>query len=708
MHSRAPLRIGSQLFINRHDSPEAIARWVALMAEANLRLMRLFLAWDHLEPRRDAWQWDQYDAAFAAAEKHGIGVIGTLMSMSPPGWMGCTNGAQEVGDLEDETFLARGDRYIDQVVARWRKSPALDSWILWNEPKRQLPRNAATTRRYREFLRQRYGGIVAYNRDSYRQFESFDDIEAPGPAGHGFVSRRDQLDWMRFATADLTSHLHRIARRVKATDSVHPVHINPDRISQCRLDHGQSIWAQAETVDFLGCSSHPVWHSTRFPRDRWSRSVAMFADLTRGATPAQDGLFWVTELQGGAAVFSALSPDSPSAGELRHWIWESLGSGARAVVFWCFNWRTDGYEAGEWALMGQDWRPTERLREVAAIAAYVERHGDLLHSSRAPVPDLAILVSESSQLVSMADGTGDDPREGRNRQMATDAVAGAYLLATDLGHEVQFIDEKLFRARGCEPGVRTLLVPGCYALESQTIEALGRFVRAGGTIVADHLVAWKTPDGAIAEEQAPALNQIFGGALHDVMPLGAAPAPEGNEPEMPPAWFMRLSFTPAADGRVLGRWGDGSAAVISSRHGAGRAVRLGTALFHPYVFQADERRRQYLQKLIPAPAHAITLAQSSRPLRIRRLRSAHGEIAILLNAGEATTAEVLLRSDGALHELGAAPRSVHQGEKASFSLERWGVRVVHFVPVTPAPAKPPLESQEDPDRRSMGLAKTST
>ena len=58
--------IGSQLYINRGDSPDQVRTWVRQMADAGLRLIRLFILWDLTEPRK------------------GIGILRHMMPASMP------------------------------------------------------------------------------------------------------------------------------------------------------------------------------------------------------------------------------------------------------------------------------------------------------------------------------------------------------------------------------------------------------------------------------------------------------------------------------------------------------------------------------------------------------------------------------------------------------------------------------------------------
>lgn len=76
--------IGSELFINDKDKPEQIKAWVSQMKEAKLKIIRLFVMWSHVQPQEDQWDFSKYDAVFSEAERLGMGVVPTFMSVNPP------------------------------------------------------------------------------------------------------------------------------------------------------------------------------------------------------------------------------------------------------------------------------------------------------------------------------------------------------------------------------------------------------------------------------------------------------------------------------------------------------------------------------------------------------------------------------------------------------------------------------------------------
>lgn len=678
--SGAP-QVGAQLFVNRHDSPEFVERMVAQMAKARFSLLRVFLVWDHLEPREGVWQWKTYDAVFAAAARHGLGVIATLMAASPPGWMRLTSGLQDVADLDDPAVWSHCERYLEQVLARWSAAPALDSWILWNEPARILSRTPGTMAGFREFLASRYEGDIArLNRLSFRQYDSFDEVgREAGSACYelGFGSRVEQLDWIAFTVENLMEKLTRLAGHVRRHDEVHPIHVNPHRVSQCLLDAGQSLWREAELTDYMGFSAHPAWHSLRFPADRLQQSIAMFADLARSATRHPVGKFWCTELQGGPSVFTAFRPLFPSERDIRCWMWECAAAGASAVVFWCFNTREDGYEGGEWSLLHSDFTASSRLRAATEVAGEFAELAEWLEDAVA-VPEVAILCSEDSQALGLVEGEGEEVKNPRNRQMGSDAVCGAYLMASDLGCEVAFVNEARL-LEGLPPSVKLLLVPGCTVVDRRSLEAIRDWVAAGGVVMADALLGWKTPEAALARDNSSLLREIFDAeALDLVAPDEAFFSDESGERVA--AWFYRLTLRLGEFAAIRASWPDGEPAVVEKALGQGRALRFGTVFFQRYLAEPEAAPLALFRQLAGASAEPadLRLGNGSSTLRLRRLKNSLGLLGVLINTGTAVRAEICFAIAGELQLPTEEWSLVQAGETRYVDLGAGDVLVLRF------------------------------
>ena len=633
--------LGSQYYVNTEDTPEQIKAGIHAMGKAGLKLVRIFLQWTHVEPRQDRWIWDQYDALFDTAAKEGIGVIVTLTAIHPPGWMKISFGPQDIGPLDDKAFWDHAANYIRQVADRYGKHPAMHSWILNNEPQLFLERDDAVLKRYQRFIDQKYDGdIEQLNRRSFQQLDSFDEVTFSAGEG-GFSAYTGRLNWLNFMVFRLMEVLTRIKEIIIAAGDTHPMHVNPHGLVSDMYSQGQSIWAEGRLVDFLGCSAHPSWHSTRFLPDRLHQSVALFADLMRGATRAPNNYFWVTELQGGTNIYSGITYLGPSGEDLRSWVWESIAAGAKGTVFWCFNTRVFGYEAGEWGLVDQQGRPSRRLKEISEIAAFLNKHEELFKTSTPARASTAILFSEASWMIGNVEGQTQDPESPRNLLMATDAFTGAWMACVDAGISVDVIDEVDLQ-NGAAKGYPLLIVPGCTALEEDSLPALQKYVKAGGTLFADGLCGYKTPDGWLRDGAANPLNALFGASVADIQGVPELKTTITTGMLRLPVWFLKVVLEAAKDTSVLATHNeaDPRPALTLAKYGQGKAIRLGTAFFQHYFRHPDVTAFTKLLSLLPQPQQAVKLGNPSSHLRLRKLELPDGQLLILLNAGERTTAHL--------------------------------------------------------------------
>ena len=648
-----PVRIGSQLFTNRGDTPGEARAWVRQMRASRLSIMRLFIFWDQVEPDRDEWDFRVYDALFDESEQTGMRVVPTLTAGSPPAWVRTAYGIYDPQDLDNPAVWKLSLAYVRRVVERYHASPALDSWILWNEPGYRSAPSDYGERAYQAFLKKSYGEIDALNRVYHNRYPGFKEAArehfSPGPAAE-FSPYPERLDWMRFAVDSLVEKLGEIGEQVRKLEALHPLHVNPHNVSQCILPSGQSIWEEARVVDFLGCRAHPSWHPPRFPPERRHLSVSLFADLVKSATPHRDGLFWVTELQGGTNIFSGVDYLCPSPADLRHWMWESIGAGAKAVVFWCFNARKAGFEGGEWGLVDQQGNPSPRLKAVEDTARILDEHADLFAAARPPRPDVWILHSEHSGALGLLEGSlhaGDGVDNPRNPQMASDALCGAYLMCSELGLNVQFIDEAGFQRSEFAEG-SLLLLPGATALDSGTLRAAEAFVRKGGTLIADGLVGYKDRNGGISPENRAVTDELFGAALVDIRAGREIEIALADTEAALPGWFLQCVLSEKGGAEVLGRFAGGEPGVVRHRLGAGTAARIGTVFFQNYFRQGQPAYLALLRSLLPMPERDVVLENPSHSLRMKRLCAEGADILILINTGETAPARLRFGRAGKL------------------------------------------------------------
>lgn len=647
------IQIGSQLFINCTDTPERVRFLVGKMRENGLRLIRLFMLWDDLESRKGKWDFSLYDACFEAAQQHEMQVVPTLMAVSPPGWMRLTRGPQSTADLDDPSFWnGPAHDYVCKVVKRYAGHPALHSWILWNEPGRVPPDTPFARQAFGRYLEEKYSGnLEEMNARYYEQAENFSQVRPVPLHGSAFESYAQRLDTLWSIVDNLDRKLRDLGNWVRENDQNHPIHVNPHNVGQNLLSIGQSIWHQAEYTDFLGCSAHVPWHSGRFPTDRRPQSIALYADLMKSATAHPEGQFWVTELQGGPTWFSSPAATCPSATDISFWLWEAIGSGARAVLFWCFGSREGGDEAGEWNLLNLLDEPSDRLLAARDTAELLMRHQALFDQTHPVSPQVLLLDSQSTAALSAIETSTDKKEEPRNRQMAADALCGAYLCCSDLGLSVTIIPEEKLWTDSYPQSARVLILPETTALDERTVDGLLRFQKHDGLIIADGLCGLKEPGGNIARGRLHKLETLFGMEAAEIRGLEQTVpvhAPAGDFP----AWFIRVDAR-LTETKTEAAFPDGAPAVVRLKKGDSGSIRILTTFFRQAMLDTLEDGISFLRSLLPEEIFRqdIVLLNTSRTLHMRRLEHPDGEMLILINTGAADTAVLQFSGNGILTRL---------------------------------------------------------
>lgn len=670
------VRIGAQLYINPTDSPQKIRNWVRQMDGAGFTLIRLFLNRSEIERIPDQYDFSLYDPCFDEAARYGIGIVATLSPATAPGYMKLTTASQDLANIDDPEVWDKAMAFVRETVRHYKGHAALDSWILWNEPSRGMGGSKDAKKALAAFIRARYqGDIRRLNRLYYQQYESFDELSEDARDKNStkldFQGYVEQADRDRFTVFELNRKLSDIRDNIVRYDKVHPIHINPHNVSNGSARGGQAIFEEGEIVDFLGCSAHPVWHSGRFGRMRYDHSVAMYCDLMASAGKAENRYFWVTELQGGTTLFSSPEYYCPTPQRISHWMWESIGSGAKAVVFWCFNIRDSGNEGGEWGLLNQAGKPSGRLLAAKEVAEVIAANKALFARTVPKTPEVLILFPQSTFIINELDAKGGESKENpRNRLMGSDAVCGAYLLCTDLGIKVGFVDEKGIQA-GLPQGT-VLIAPSCTALEPETVASIKRHVENGGLLIADGLFGYKDANGYISEENRELYDSIFGANLEDIVAIEDDAAHYCGIP----AWFARVIVEEPSE-RVAA-FQDNSPAIFENKLEKGLAIRITTLFFQYYFASENNACLPIMESLLRGWIHRnIYLTNPSKDLRCHILPCDSFHIVILLNKAETVTAQLAVPDRAKVVSLLSKTEYASKSGCCRVELQPHGIEVLH-------------------------------
>lgn len=667
-------QLGAEFFVNRTETQESIQRHFQMMREHGLTLARVFFIWDDIERTRDQWDFHLYDWVYDAAAANGIKIIATLCSEDPPGWVGATPFYHNRVDLNDPEHRKRAATYIEKVVGRYRKHPAQGYWLLMNEP--SLPESfaPASMKQFGKWLEQKHGSVEQCNKLWFSPIRSFSEV-SPSAISIGYwMDYAAYLDWKEYCIYNLCDKLRWIASEIRKQDSSHPTHINVAGLMANLTTSGRDFWKEAETVDFLGASIYAYWDFSDIRRDDFGFAFDCSLDILRGAGKQRP--WWATEIPGGPAIYHGEFAKNPTPEEHKRWLWNIVGAGGKAAVFWSWHPRVLGREAGETGLVALDGRPSCRL---AAIKTFAEtlRQNPILEQAVPQTAHVAILYNRQTLVLNDLDGRASD--NGKKDAMLS--LWGCHRALQAAHVPVDFVDMDEL-CRGVASQYRVLYLPYCYAMDHQAAVAIRRYVEQGGTIWADAMIGWKDQYGRIAAKAPGELSDVFGFQLHDVKPEDQPFALSAKGDQAGERWRVRLTVQ---DADVLLRASDGEPIATRKNFGRGEAYYYATALSLGYFKHADPTAHRWISDAAcrASAELPVQLASASDRVVLRGMTASEKRIAVLINWGEAEDVTVWFAGrfgrviDIASH---AAVRTANDGDKpttlATVRLEKNSVAVL--------------------------------
>ena len=437
-------RLGAQVFIEPGQDKKRVAKWFKILAQNGMTTSRIRLFEDHI---REGTQWDFeiYDYAFDQAAINNIRLLVTFFPSD-----------DSVGGFKfprDESHLAEIADYIKNVVEHFKDHPALDCWVLQNEP--------GVEERKREGL-----ALSKYNSWLAKQ----------DTRGSGW----EFMSWELFFRDYTTWYLNWIAEQVRLVDTENLTHVNNHQLFTNLSQYDFYNWKPF--LSTLGVSIHASWHLRDFKRDQYALAISAHCDLIRQASLPNP--FWVTELQGGNNIFSGFEPMSVNKSDLAKWVWTGIISGAERIIFWTLNPRGKGHETGEWNMVTYQDEPTERLLITKEIANVISDNKLLFKNAKPLQPIVTLLYSTKSMITLekvMSNGF-DDNYKGRKQGAHILSVLAYYEVLLELGIPCQIEDIDNFDWSAC-PEEHTVILANVVALSNTNIKAIYTFVEKGNKVI---------------------------------------------------------------------------------------------------------------------------------------------------------------------------------------------------------------------------------
>lgn len=633
--SRTQPILGAEVYLEPGQTPEEVDHWVKVLSDSKMPFARVFMMWNYLEPKPDVWDFTLYDALFKSAEKFGVNITATLVPNSPPFFWGKDFFyiTHNMHMYEKEEYRDRSIKYIQKVVERYKNSPALDSWWLYNEPSGNPHVDTFAIDEFKNWLKKKYMKIDALNESWQAFFNSFQDITYDNRWQQGgWVWQNAFYDWNNFWQEHVNNQIAWLRKEVEKVDSNHPFHTNPPGVFGSLAHY--DLRGMKKSLNTLGSSLHPSWNFSFIPREKYALAVSWQNDLLYGV--AEDMPYWISELQAGNN-FNGSNPMGPSPADIAQWVWTSFASGARRVIFWLLNPRMQGNESNEWALLDFQQQPSARLKKAAEITKIIDNNKSEFIDNKPILSPITIIISPQTLLMQERKQDNSSAIDAVRALAHQKASMACYNALMQQGIPVQLKLNTEFDWGTTNKG-QLVILADVRCLTSKDIEGIETFVRNGNKVIATGLTGLydENEKSWVVNREFP-LSNVFGGSFREIF-MGAQNLQIELE-EYRNAFPVQLWYSQilAETGKVVGRhngvdiavrnnYGQGSVLWIPSMLGLGAWV--GNSI--PF---AELLRNEVSQAIKTIPFHFDSFHENCF---MHTLKTSKGYVTVVVNASDST------------------------------------------------------------------------
>jgi beta-galactosidase len=376
------------------------ARDLAQMREARMNVVRMAeFAWSSMEPREGVYDFEWLDRAVALAGEYGMAVVLGTPTATPPAWL--TQAYPEVlRHLNDGHVAQHGGRchfnpcsvtyrrlaaeIARLLTQRYADVPHVIGWQIDNEYS-YVSFDEESRAAWQAYLRERYGDIETLNAHWGNAYwsQDYNDWEQIPLMMHGTYFNPCHLMAFRHFVTKVTREYQEVqVRAVRefarpdqfVTHNFHGDLTNGD-------PHALSADLDVASFDYYVGDGH--LHALH---------QATTLDLVRGLKRRN---FWLMETQAGSTNFGAVN-NQLDPGETRLLIWNAIGCGADAALYW--QWRPcyGGHEQYWGTIVGAHGYPRPLFTEVSELGRELETAAPFL-ADTSPRGDVAILYSDDDR-----------------------------------------------------------------------------------------------------------------------------------------------------------------------------------------------------------------------------------------------------------------------------------------------------------------------
>ncbi|MFO1447376.1 MAG: beta-galactosidase trimerization domain-containing protein [Opitutaceae bacterium] len=324
-------------------------------------------------------------------------------------------------------------------------------------------------------------------------------------------------------------------------------------------------------------SIHPGWHFEEVGFE-FTRPIYMQASLATDWFKGGWAASWEStggpqQLSGGKAPFvpevrSQVAGFTIDDNTVQQLMLSWVAGGFKGFGQWCWNARSFGWEAGEYALLDRNQKPCARTVAAGRIGAACSRLRDELWSA-AKEPLVGVFQDFEADAFYAALAVG-----GRDvyKQWPQRARIGAARALIDANVPWEHVTARNLRA-GLADRYAVIYLPAALAVDPALLELLRGYVERGGRVVLDAPSAWYGYDGRLLPtHNGSPFESLFGARIGDFQYSRSNHVTRSIGRQVLAGFVLDLQPTSA---RTVEKFSSGGAAVTEHRLGRGTAVVIG-------------------------------------------------------------------------------------------------------------------------------------
>lgn len=660
-------------------------RDIATMKELGYNCLHGFCEWHQVEYEKGKYDFSKIDSVVESAYNKGVKAIVNIATQNSfgfysPRWLmeeysgkgfvdseGGYNreGQFSVPCLDDPWYLAYAYKYIAAVGKHFAGDERVAGFVLWGEPMLYRARAEGyspicfcehTLRRFKDWLKKKYGSIDKLNEswgtEGPSAFGDFDKVRPPRGTGRQLGGYCSWQDFKGFMDDNFYSHIKNADEILKNSGAVQPtiVEISFNLVSAGVIDQ----WKIATAADIVGVSS--------FRRPDKSGIISMV--MGDSAAKMSGRSLFVVEAQGGTRIHT--NPVSPSVEELKTELNMMLGHNAKGLMYWCWRPRLSDTEGGEFGLCRADGKPLGKCVEIGQHAEKLYNFSAAYQNSER-ICDVAVYSSMKINNLLHADFTAET---------YADSFLGAANMLGDMQVQWDIINEEHIVA-GRLSGYKVLVLPYAFMLDEPTARGITEFVKAGGTVISDCLLAVKNDNGiCYTDTPGGGLNSLFGLTRDDTLYIDDESMVQENLFGI--CVGTKIDIVQLHGAKEFAAY-NAMPIITENTFGKGKAYYFSYDIFRQYTFKNQLRLRELLTPILEkAGVKRICgfLEQDTLDeVKIRTsLLSEKGKAKIItvVNTGYGEYSDTLILEDGEYVRLSDGKKT---DGRIGFTLPSWGSEV---------------------------------